>query len=122
MLIKEIQTFLEAYFEVLQTQDIALFDRVFHKDCVLYSQQDGTLVVRPFLAYREMVQGRASPASGGHPRNEEILLVDFLSPTMAIAKVRLRLFNNIMEDHLNLMKHEGQWMIYAKHFYRVGSA
>jgi hypothetical protein len=69
-----------------------------------------------------MVQGRASPASGGHPRNEEILLVDFLSPTMAIAKVRLRLFNNIMEDHLNLMKHEGQWMIYAKHFYRVGSA
>ena len=48
-------------------------------------------------------------------------MVDFLSPTMATVKVRLRLFNSIMEDHLNLMKHEGQWMIYAKHFYKAGT-
>jgi hypothetical protein len=41
---------------------------------------------------------------------------------MALVKVRLRLFDNIMEDHLNLMQHEGRWMIYAKHFHRVGSA
>ncbi len=122
MLIDEIRSFLEAYFEVLQTQDMNLFDRVFHQDCVLYSQQDGALVVRPFPAYREMVQGRASPASGGFGRSEEVLLVDFLSPTMATVKVRLRLFNNIMEDHLNLMKHDGRWMIYAKHFHRAGSA
>jgi hypothetical protein len=122
MLMNEIQAFLADYFEVLQTQDMALFDRVFHKDCVLYSQQDGQLVVRPYAVYRDMVQGRKSPASGGFPRDEQVLTLDVLSPTMALVKVRLRLFDNIMEDHLNLMQHEGRWMIYAKHFHRVGSA
>ena len=122
MLIDEIRAFLKDYFEVLQTQDMDLFDRVFHKDCVLYSQQDDALVVRPFAAYRSMVHGRQSPASKGAPRAEQVLLVDFLSPTMAVVKVRLRLFDNIMKDHLNLMKHEGRWMIYAKHFYRAASA
>jgi hypothetical protein len=122
MLIDEIRSFLNDYFEVLQTQDMALFDSVFHKDCVLYSQQDNAMVVRPFAAYRTMVQGREAPAVGNFPRSEELLMADVLSPTMAVVKVRLRLFNNIMEDHLNLMKHEGRWMIYAKHFSRVGSA
>ena len=122
MLIDDLRAFLADYFEVLQTQDMALFDRVFHKDCVLYSQQDGQQVVRPYAAYRDMVQGRQSPASGAYPRDEQILLLDVLSPTMALVKVRLRLFDNIMEDHLNLMLHEGRWMIYAKHFSRVGSA
>lgn len=121
MPIDEIRAFLNDYFEVLQTQDMALFERVFHKDCVLFSQQDGVQVTRPFAAYRDMVQGREAPAKGNFPRQEELLLVDFLSPTMAVLKVRLRLFNNIMEDHLNVMRHEGRWMIYAKHFYRVGS-
>jgi Putative lumazine-binding len=122
MLIDDIKAFLSDYFEVLQTQDMALFDRVFHKECVLYSQQDGQLVVRPYPAYREMVQGRKSPALGGYPRDEQVLALDVLSPTMAFVKVHLRLFDNIMEDHLNLMCHEGRWMIYAKHFHRAGSA
>lgn len=122
MLIDELRAFLNDYFEVLQTQDMALFDRVFHKDCVLYSVQDGQLVVRPYGIYREMVQGRKSPAEGGYPRDEQVLMMDVLSPTMATVKVRLRLFDSIMEDHLNLMLHEGRWMIYAKHFTRAGSA
>lgn len=122
MLIDDLRDFLSDYFEVLQTQDMALFDRVFHQDCVLYSQQDGARVVRPYAAYRAMVQGREAPAAKGCPRSEEVLAIDVLSPTMAMAKVRLRLFDSIMEDHLNLMKHEGRWMIYAKHFHRAGSA
>ena len=122
MLIDDIRTFLNDYFEVLQTQDMALFDRVFHKDCVLYSVQDGQCVVRPYAVYREMVQARKSPAEGGYPRDEQVLMMDVLSPTMATVKVRLRLFDNIMEDHLNLMCHEGRWRVYAKHFTRAGSA
>ncbi len=122
MLIDELRVFLADYFEVLQTQEMALFDRVFHPDSVLYSQQDGQVTVRPFATYRQMVQSRQSPASQGSPRQEEVLLIDVLSPSMAVVKVRLRLFNNIMEDHLNLMKHEGQWRIYAKHFTRAAAA
>ena len=36
MVIDEIRSFLGLYFDVLQNQDLDLFDKVFHKDCVLY--------------------------------------------------------------------------------------
>lgn len=122
MLIDDIRLFLGDYFEALHTQDLALFDRVFHPACVLYAQQDGVLTVRPLAEYRQIVAGRASPAARGQPRHEEVLAMDVLSPTMVMAKVRLRLFDHIMEDHLNLMQHEGRWMVYAKHFHRAGTA
>ncbi|HDR9511001.1 hypothetical protein C5615_32115 [Burkholderia cepacia] len=122
MQVDEIRHFLVSYFDVLQNQDLKLFDDVFHKDCVLYSQQDGITVVRPVPEYRKMVEGRKSPESGGFPRLDEILMIDVLSPDMALAKVRLRLFDNIMVDYLNLMKIDGQWKIVAKHFYRAGAA
>ena len=117
----DLSDFLQDYFDALYTQDLSLFDRVFHPSSVLYSQQDGVTVVRPLAEYRSMVQGRAAPQAGGFARAEQVLLVDMLSPTMAVVKVRLHLFNNIMEDHLNLMKTDQGWRIFAKHFYRVGS-
>lgn len=120
MVVDEIRTFLDSYFEVLQTQDLVLFDAVFHPQCVLYSQQAGQLSIRGFDSYRELVRGRASAASGGHPRDDQILMIDLLSPTMAMVKVRLRFFDSVVEDYLNLMKHEGRWMVYAKHPCRVG--
>ncbi len=122
MVIDEIRRFLDRYFEVLQTQDLALFDEVFHDSCVLYSQQGGERTVRDFASYRALIQGRASAASGGFPRDEQILMLDVLSPTMALVKVRLRIFDSLVEDHLNLMKHDGRWMVYAKHPHRLGAA
>ena len=122
MIAKEIYNFLEEYFLVLQNQDIQLFDKVFNQSCILYSQQDGNTIIRPFAEYRTMVQARKSPQETGSPRQEEILMMDILSPNMVTVKVRLRLFDSIMEDHLNLMKVDGCWSIFAKHFHRVGSA
>ncbi|NLR80127.1 nuclear transport factor 2 family protein [Chitinophaga eiseniae] len=122
MIINELNDFIKDYFETLQGQDLALFDKVFNSSCVLYSQQDGATIVRPFAEYRLIVQGRKSPREGGYPFHDEVLMIDVLSPTMAMIKVRLRLFDNIMEDQLNVMKTENGWQIFAKHFYRVGSA
>ncbi len=122
MVTDEIRTFLNDYFDVLQNQDMSLFDKVFHTDCVLYSTQDGQTVVRPYKVYRDMVQGRASPESVKAPRQDTILMLDVLSDEMALAKVQLRLFDNIMVDYLNLMKVNGQWIIVTKHFWRKGPA
>jgi len=122
MVTDEIRVFLNDYFDVLQNQDMTLFDRVFHADCVLYSTQDGQTVVRPYKVYRDMVQGRASPESVKAPRQDTILMLDVLSDEMALAKVQLRLFDNIMVDYLNLMKVQGRWTVVAKHFWRKGPA
>ena len=121
MVIDEIRHFLNDYFNVLQNQDLTLFDKVFHEGSVLYSAQDGAVVVRPKAEYRQMLQGRASPESGKFPRMDEILMIDVMSPEMAVVKVRLRLFDNIMVDYLNVMKIDGCWTIFSKHFHRQGS-
>ena len=122
MIVNEIHHFLKDYFDVLQNQNMVLFDKVFHKDCVLYSAQNGQTIVRPYLFYRDMVQGRASPESVNAPRHDTVLMIDVLSDEMALAKVQLRLFDSIMQDYLNLMKINGEWTVAAKHFTRVGPA
>lgn len=119
-MIDEIQAFLKDYFNVLQTQDLNKFDQVFHRGCVLYSAQNSAVVVRSFDEYRTMVQGRKAPQEGGFPQLDEVLMIDVMSAEMAIVKVRLRLFNNIMVDYLNLMKVDGRWMIFAKLFHKAG--
>ena len=121
MVVDEIKSMLQNYFDVLQTQEMVKFDKVFYPKCVLYSAQDGVIVARTFDEYRAMVQGRKSPQSLGSPRSDEVLMIDVISTEMALAKVRLRLFDNIMVDYLNLMKIDGQWMVVAKHFHRAES-
>lgn len=118
MITQELQLMLNDYFDVIYTQDIELFDKIFHKGSVLYTSQDGTVVVRPIAEYREIVLGRKSPKELGSPRKDEILALDVLSDEMAWAKVRLRLNENTMVDYLNLLKVEGKWMIAAKFYHR----
>ncbi|SDR02636.1 Putative lumazine-binding [Chryseobacterium soldanellicola] len=122
MIEKEIRAMLERYFDVLQTQDLNEFDKVFNANCVLYSAQDNNFVVRPFQEYREMVINRKSPVELGSGRKDEVILLDILSDEMAFVKVRLQLFDNIMVDYLNIVKTDGNWSIVSKLFYREGSA
>lgn len=113
-----IEEMLQDYFDVLYTQNMDLFDRVFHPSAVLYSAQDGVVVVRPREEYRELMRARRSPEQNRAPRNDAVLTIDTLSPEMAMAKVRLRLNDNIMVDYLNLLLVEGRWMIVAKLYHR----
>ena len=118
----EIKTLLDNYFDVIHAQDMNLFDKVFHKSCCLYSAQDGNLVVRPYDIYREIVAGRESPAQKGNTRRDKVLMVDQISPTLALAKVQLEMFGGIMQDYLNLVYLDGQWWVMAKMYERVGDA
>ena len=121
-IMQEVQSLLNQYFDALYTQDLTVFDQVFHKDSVLYNAQDGNTVVRPIAEYREVVKNRKSPKEMGGPRNDNVVLIDFLSAEMAMVKVRLRLYDNIMDDYLNLIKSKGRWQIAAKMWTKVGPA
>lgn len=113
---------LDDYFEVIHAQDMELFDRVFHKDCCLYSAQGGELVLRPYAIYRDQVANRKSPKELGNARRDEILLIDQISPTLALAKVQLEMFGGVMQDYLNLVQLDGQWWVMAKMYEKVGDA
>jgi len=111
---------LDDYFEDIHTQDMQLFDKVFHKDCTLYSTQDGELVLRPYALYREQVANRKSPKELGNPRKDEILEIDQISDSTAWAKLQLFQFGGIMQDYLNFLKIDGKWWIIAKLYQKVG--
>jgi hypothetical protein len=116
---EEIQTMLKDYFEVMYTQDLKLFDKVFYEKSVLYTSQEGTVVARPIAEYREIVAGRKSPKELGSSREDEILTLDVLSEEMAQAKVRFRLNENVMVDYLNLLKVNGVWVVASKLYHRA---
>ena len=110
------------YFEVLHFQDMQLFDKVFHKDCVLYSAQGGELSIRPYAVYREAVANRQSPAELGNARRDEVLMFDQISPTLALVKPQLEMFGGIMQDYLNIVFLDGQWWVMAKMWEKVGES
>ena len=115
-----IQKLMDDYFEVMHHQDMELFDKVFHKECCLYSAQGGEISLRPYAVYREAVAARQSPASLGNPRKDEILDFDQVSDTLAWVKPQLQMFGGIMQDYLNLVYIDGQWWILAKMWEKVG--
>jgi len=117
-----IKQLISDYFDVLHFQDMDLFDKVFHKDCVLYSAQGGDISIRPYAIYREAVANRKSPAELGNARHDQVLLFDQISPTLALVKPQLEMFGGVMQDYLNIVFIDGQWWVLAKMWEKVGDA
>lgn len=117
---KEIRATLENYFEAMHSQDMEKFDSVFHPSVTLYSGQGNQLVLRPYDTYRQQVLDRQSPQELGNPRNDQILMIDVISHSMALAKVQLQMFGGVMQDYLNFVKLDGHWWIIAKLYEKVG--
>jgi hypothetical protein len=113
---------LDNYFDVMHHQDMELFDRVFHKNCTLYSAQGGELSLRPYEVYREQVLNRESPAALGNNRDDRVLLFDQISETLAVVKPQLEMFGGVMQDYLNIVYLDGQWWVMAKMWEKVGDA
>lgn len=118
-----IAALIDNYFEALWTQDMDIFDMVFHKDCVLYGVVEGKLNIRPFALYREGVANRVSPANTeGDVRRDTVLMFDQISPTLALVKAQLQMFGGLMNDYLNVVYLDGQWWVMAKMWERIGDA
>ena len=121
MAVPAIQEAMQVYFDVMHECDLRKFDQVFHPTCSLFSAQDGVFTVRPFAQYRGEMEARTPPKSLGQPRDEAILKIDLLSPEIALTQVRVRIFEKIFIDNLNLLKMDGRWMIVAKLYHHAAT-
>lgn len=117
-----IQTLLDDYFELMHSQDMSLFDKVFHKDSNLYSSESDEIVIRPRDFYREQMEARTSPQGLGNVRRDKVLLVDQISPEVALAKVQLEMFGGVMQDYLSLLRVDGSWFVISKLYKQVGKS
>lgn len=111
----------QVYFDSLYYCDTSMLNTVFHAHSSLFDADNAEIVVEPIASFSDDVGRRRSPASAGQPREDEILMIDWLSPVSAVVKVRLRAHQNVFVDHLGFAKGPSGWKIVSKiwHLERV---
>jgi len=102
------------YFEALYTCNLDLVDKVFHPSASLFDTEHGTVTIDPIVNYRQTLAERIPPKQTNQSRQDEVLLIDRLSDTVAMVKVRIKIHQNIFVDHLSYVKSESGWQIVAK--------
>jgi Putative lumazine-binding len=107
----------ERYFALMYDNDVSRFDQVFAPSAQLHGLRDGELKLIPAADYRSNLASRPSPQSKHAPRLQEVLLVDFASPTQAVVKVRVRIDAQQFLDYLSWHQVDGAWRITAKSFH-----
>jgi hypothetical protein len=115
--IDELLDAIERYFDLMFDSDVARFDEVFARSAQLHGLRDAKVRILTAQEYKEMLKSYPSPQSKKAPRQQEILLVDFASPTQAFAKVRVRVDAIQYLDYLSYHRVDDNWLITAKSFH-----
>lgn len=112
-----VQDALSRYFDLMHDCDLSRFDEVFAPSAHLHGYRDGAMATWSTQAYREVLGKRASPASRGALRRDEVLLIDVASRDMVFTKVRLRINEWTFVDYLTWHRFGGLWLITSKGFH-----
>jgi len=107
----------DRYFDLMFGNDISHFERVFSANAQLHGLRDGNLRLLPAKEYKAALAAAPSPKAKNAPRHQEVLLIDFASPTQALVKVRVRIDTNLYVDYLSYHAINGTWLITAKSFH-----
>ena len=115
--LKSLIAAVEQYLDTMFDFDIGRFDQVFAPTAQLHGLRDGNLRVLPVAEYRKVLASTPSPKAKNAPRHQEILLIDFASPSQALVKVRVRVDAILYLDYLSFHLIDGAWRITAKSFH-----
>ena len=107
----------QRYLDLMYDCDVSKFDTIFRPTAQLHGLRDGQLSMWPAAEYKDRLSKRASPKSIKAPREEEILLMDFASPTQALVKVRVRINSAVFVDYLTWHHVDGDWRITSKGYH-----
>jgi hypothetical protein len=107
----------ERYFDLMFDSDVARFDQVFAKSAQLHGLREAKVRLLTSDEYKALLETSPSPKASNAPRWQEILMVDFASPTQAIAKVRVRVGAIQYLDYLSYHRVNEIWLITAKSFH-----
>lgn len=102
------------YFMAIHECDVAKLDAVFHPQSSLFDADNGEVFVEPIESFRADVAKRTSPHSAGQALEAEVLMIDYLSPSSATVKIRIRAHQNVFLDHLGFVKGSTGWKIVSK--------
>lgn len=106
------------YLDLMYDCDVSKFEKVFHTTSQLHGFREGRMTCWPAADYKQVLKERQSPKSLGAPRDDQILLIDFASPTQALVKVRVRIDKMVFVDHLTYHRIGEAWLITSKAYHR----
>ena len=107
----------ERYFDLMFDGDVSRFGDVFAPSAQLHGLRDGSLRLLSAQEFKNALAAGPSPKSRNAPRQRELLLVDFASPTQALVKVRVRIDTLLYLDYLSYHRVNSAWLITAKSFH-----
>ena len=115
--VKSIEGVIQSYLDGLYESDAGKIASAFHPTSALTSvTDDGELEITPRDVWLDKVRTRQSPKQRGLPRQDQVLSIDLVSPTMAYVKLKCAIPPRFFTDQLSLLKIGGRWQIAQKVF------
>ncbi len=114
--IKAIEAATRTYLDGLYEGDVEKLGSVFHPTSALTQSLDGELKVVPREEWFNAVRNRAAPKATGLERDDHILTIDLVGPSMALVKVKCQMPPRYFTDLLSFLKVEGKWVVAQKVF------
>ncbi|MCU4180525.1 nuclear transport factor 2 family protein [Bosea sp. BH3] len=115
--IKAIEAVTRTYLDGLYEGDVAKLAHAFHPTSALTTvKDDGLIQIVPREQWLDAVRNRPSPKAAGMAREDHILTIDLVGPTLALVKVKCQMPPRYFTDLLSFLKVESQWQIVQKVF------
>lgn len=115
--VNSILAVIQSYFDMLYTADGQAAEQLFYADAHVQSLSQEVVVSIDREAFKQRMAGRPVPADRHESRDEQLLHLDFASPTCAHVKLRSTMLDTLFIDYLTLLKSHGQWRIISKVFH-----
>jgi len=100
--IESLTAAVQRYFDLMYEANTSRWDRVFRPSAQLHGLREGKMAMFTSQGYKELTDSR---------------MIDFASPTQALAKVRVRINKTVYVDYLTYHRVEGEWLISSKGFH-----
>lgn len=104
---------LESYFKDIYEGDTALLSTLYHPGTLLFGDVQGKPYYKTLPEYLDGVAHRQSPKDSGKPFKGEIISIDVIQ-SIAIAKVRVKMYDFNYHEFLSFHKIDGRWLIVNK--------
>ncbi|OQP61959.1 hypothetical protein A3860_30165 [Niastella vici] len=101
------------YFKGIYEGDLALLKQIYHTGTLLFGDVKGQPYAKTLEQYLDGVQHRQSPKDLGKPFKGEVLAVEVVN-TIAVATVKVQLYDFNYYEFLSFHKLDGQWLIVNK--------
>ena len=104
---------LNNYFKGIYEGDVTLLGSTFYPGTLLFGDVKGQPYYKTLPQYLDGVKNRQSPKDSGKPFKGEIISIEIIN-SIAVAKVRVQMYEFIYFELLSFHKIDGHWVIVNK--------